>query len=414
MRILFLNNFFYERGGAEKSMFDTADVLGNGPNSVYFMSCRHRDNMPYRYDRHFVSDSDFKTTSAREALKLLGGIYRNFEAERKISALLDEIGGVDIAHLNNIMYRLGPSVIRYFNRKGIPVVFHLRDYNVVCGAVSMTANGRPCDACRDGRFSSVLSKRCKGGLAGSLVIYTTMVFYHRIMRYFDGVDTFISPSRFLRDKHVEMGFKGNIVVLPNFIYAERLKPAYGSVNGAYVFFGRLSREKGIGTLLNVCARLPRLRFKIIGTGPLEDECRRFIAEKGLRNVEMKGYIKGEGLYDEIRGAKAVVVPSEWYENNSKAILEAMALGKPVVASRIGGNPELVRDGETGYLFAPFSEDDLAEKLARLDRDGGFEEMGRRARAVIESDFNPQAYLRGLMEIYGDAIGRALRRRQGRS
>ncbi|GAB4390515.1 MAG: glycosyltransferase family 4 protein [Thermodesulfovibrionales bacterium] len=401
MNVLFINNFFYERGGAEKSLFDTAALLKGKGHGVYFFASAFKDNEPYEYERHFVSDVDFHGSFVK-SVRSISRVYHNFEADRKMRELLREIGGVDVAHINNIMYRIGPSIIRYLRKSGIPVVYHLRDYNLVCGAINLLADGRICEECAGLAFGAALRRRCKGGLAGGVVIATSMFFYHKIMKYFDGVSAFISPSRFLKDKYAELGFGKPIEVLPNFLDAGRFEPGYGAGDGSFVYFGRFSAEKGVSTLLRACRSLPGIRFKLIGEGPLLRDCMAYAAQNGMRNVTFYGHLRGAALYDEVRKSKAAVVPSEWYENNSKAIMEAMALGKPVIASGMGGNPELVTDGETGYLFDAFDAADLAAKIEKAAA-GDTGEMGRRAREIIETLHGPESYYRRLMDIYGRAI-----------
>jgi glycosyltransferase involved in cell wall biosynthesis len=407
MKILMVNNYFYERGGAEKSLFDAASLLDSHGHSTFFMSSKFSENKPYPFEQYFVSDVEFKSKTVAGSISALTRLYKNFEAEKQLEKYIDEIGCVDLAHINNIMYRIGPSIVPFFKKHGIPVVFHLRDYNLMCGAINLIANGKVCDACSDYRFSSAFQKRCKG-LAGSVIIASTMFFYHKVMKYFDDVDVFISPSSFLKNKYHEMGFNKRIEVLPNFLYPSKIKPAYGDIDNTYVYFGRFSEEKGIMTLLRACAQLKEIKFKIIGTGPQLEDAKAFVQENDLQNVRIMGYMKGEQLYDEIRAAKAAIVPSEWYENNSKAILESMALGKPVIASNIGGNPESVREGETGYLFEPFNMEDLVAKILLAENNPKRADMGRRARQIIETEYNPEQYYQKLMEIYSIARGAPVR------
>jgi glycosyltransferase involved in cell wall biosynthesis len=110
------------------------------------------------------------------------------------------------------------------------------------------------------------------------------------------------------------------------------------------------------------------------------------------------------LLEQIRDSAAVVLPSECYENNPRSVLEAFASGKPVIGSRIGGIPELVKDRETGLLFSPGDPRDLREKiLGLLKRPDMVAEMGKNARRLIEEKLNPDEYYRGLTGIYENAM-----------
>jgi glycosyltransferase involved in cell wall biosynthesis len=106
----------------------------------------------------------------------------------------------------------------------------------------------------------------------------------------------------------------------------------------------------------------------------------------------------------MRRALALVVPSIWYENFPRTIVEAFACGLPVIASRIGALAEIVRDGQTGLLFEPGSALDLAGKMAWARANPQrMAQMGAAARAQYEAEFSPEVNYRRLMEIYEDVL-----------
>jgi len=117
------------------------------------------------------------------------------------------------------------------------------------------------------------------------------------------------------------------------------------------------------------------------------------------NIKFLGYKTGEELKKEIRKSMFVVLPSEWYENNPRTVLESFALGKPVIGSRIGGIPELVRDGITGYTFEVGNVEDLKEKIVYLVKNPQkVVEFGKNARKFVEENHNPEKYYEKLMEV----------------
>jgi glycosyltransferase involved in cell wall biosynthesis len=173
----------------------------------------------------------------------------------------------------------------------------------------------------------------------------------------------------LKTKFVEAGFPGQkIEVFPNFIDFE---PATGgevavSLPGPYaVYVGRLSREKGLLTLVNAFTGLPHLPLKIVGSGPLENEMKGFVHDRGLENIEFAGYIDGPLKREILAGARFLIFPSECYESFGYTIIESYACGAPVIASDIGGARELVAEGETGFLFEPGNPEDLRRQISRL-------------------------------------------------
>ena len=191
-----------------------------------------------------------------------------------------------------------------------------------------------------------------------------------------------------------------IVVLRNGIDLEEYRPTYED-GGYALYFGRLSREKGVETLLKahreVAGEIP---LKIVGTGPIEAELK-----AKYPKAEFLGYRAGEELKSLVARASFVLVPSEWYENCPMTVLEAMALGKPIIASRMGGLPELVEDGKTGLLFGAGNVEELKERMLYLWKDRELRyEMGRAARKKAEQEFSLERHCEELLRIYRRLLG----------
>jgi glycosyltransferase involved in cell wall biosynthesis len=414
VQVLLANKFLFEKGGAEKSLFETARLLEAHGHQTRFFAMQHARNRPCADARHFVSEVDYEDSSLRMRLKAGARMLYSLEAARKLGGLLDG-SRIDIAHLNNIYHQLSPSILRTLHRRGVPMVMSLRDYKVVCGSYQMLAQDRPCEACRGGRHLQASLKRCvKDSLAASVLTTVEMTLHHRILGLYGLVDLFISPSAFLKDKVREMGFPGEVVHLPNFVGGlAEVAPQYGSARARLVYSGRLGREKGLATLMRAVKGLP-LRLEIIGEGPMREPLEALARQESIANVEFTGYLSGAPLQDHVRAATAVVVPSQWYENNPRSVIEAFALGKPVIGARIGGIPELVRHGDTGLTFTPGDVQALRgcidELLAHPTRAA---DMGRRGRHLVETELSPERHYAGLMQVYERAIARHRPRAGGR-
>jgi glycosyltransferase involved in cell wall biosynthesis len=363
------------------------------------------DNLPSEYAEFFVSNLDFNGTDGlRGKLKAAGRILYSFEAKANISRLLAR-ERPDIAHLHNICHQISPSIIDELKGRGVPVVMTLHDYKLTCPAYTLLSNGSICDDCAGGRFYKAFTKNCiKGSRLKSALSVIEMYLHHRVLRLYDKVDFFISPSRFLMDKTREMGFEGRIVHLPNSVDASALEPSFAAEDRTVVYFGRLSTEKGVGTLIEAAAGL-NVKLNIIGDGP--ERARLEAKSARADNIRFLGYKKGNELHEEIKRSMFVVIPSVWQENNPRSVLEAFALGKAVVGARIGGIQELVRDGETGMTFEPGDVADLREKIVTLATDDRkFVKMGRTARGYVEREFNTEIHYWELMNIYTEAINKA--------
>jgi glycosyltransferase involved in cell wall biosynthesis len=409
MKILLINKFHYLRGGSEVVYFGTANLLEHHGHKSLFFSMNHPDNLPCETSNFFMPYVDLVTNNGLVSqFKTAGRILYSFNAKKRLSKLLDKYQ-VDIAHLHNIHHQISPSILHELKKRKIPVVMTLHDFKMVCASYSMLADGRPCEACSGGKYFNALKNRCvKESKSKSALATLEMFLHHNVLDIYSNVDIFISPSLFLKNKLEEMGFKKDITHLPNFIDIKKFEQIKGDKedkhNNSIVYFGRLSSEKGLWTLLKAAKSLNGIEIKIIGDGPIKNTLEEKVKREGIDNINFLGYMKGEYLYKEIVKSKTVVMPSEWYENNPMSVIEAFALSKPVIGSRIGGIPELVRDNETGFTFESGNAEDLSEKIKELlGNTSLLRKMGENARRFVETELNPEKHYQRLMEIYQMAM-----------
>jgi len=404
MRIILVNKFLYPKGGDAISTLATGKLLSEKGHEVFFWGMKHPMNPQYTDAEYFVDNIDYEGNLSRKqkisnALKIL----YSFEAKKKIEKVIKRIKP-DVVHLNNFAHQISPSILDVLKKYGIPPIMTMRDYKIVCPSYSMLQDGKPCERCKNGKYYwCFLSKCTKNSYSKSMINVVEMYLHHRIMNIYDSIDVFISPSKFLKEKLKEMGFKHKIEYLPNFIYPEEFIPQYENKEKSICYFGRLSYEKGIATLIKAMKGLD-IKLKIIGDGPLKDSLKLKVKSDGMENVNFLGYKTGDELKNAIRNSMAVVLPSECYENNPRTVLEAFALGKPVIGARIGGIPELVKDGETGYTFEAGNVEDLRSKILMLTMaPNKIVQMGKNARRFVEEYFNSEKHYQELMKIYQMAI-----------
>lgn len=406
MKILLINKFLYLKGGDATSALSTGELLRRKGHEVIFWGMDSPLNKEYSYRDYFISNVDYNARNGiGKQIRMSFNLLYSFEAKQKIAKLLKDIGKPDIVHLHNFSHQISPSVLHIFKKYNIPVVMTMHDYKLVCASYAMLAKEKICEACKDGRYYQCFLKSCvKSSYAKSLLNTIEMYLHHKILHIYDLIDIFISPSRFLKNKVREMGFKGKVFYLPYFINFEAYHPRYDWKENSIVYFGRLSREKGLFTLIEAMRRLPDITLKIIGEGPLKESIGQRARDLGLKNIIMLGYMSGEKLKEEICKSMFVVLPSEWYENYPFAIIEGFALGKPAVGSRTGGIPELVIDNETGITFKLGDPDDLSAKINELvGRPDKIMEMGKAARLFVEKELNQEKHYTSLIEIYKTAL-----------
>jgi glycosyltransferase involved in cell wall biosynthesis len=271
---------------------------------------------------------------------------------------------------------------------------------LVCPAYKMHTQGAICEDCRGGALRNVIKKRCiKNSTAMSALVWLESTIHKSLNLYSTAVTRFVVPSRFFLAKFAEWGVDtGRFVHIPNSINVDAMV-CEREPGDAFVYVGRLVPEKGVATLIEAAARA-RVGLRIVGTGPEESHLRQLAAELG-GDVEFTGYLTGSALRAAIASARAVVVPSEWYENAPISVMEASAMGRCVVGADIGGIPELIREDETGFTFASGNVNALVEVLTRVQRLSveRLRSMGTAGREWMRAEFTPAAYLDRMLGLY---------------
>jgi len=405
MKILHINKYLYPKGGDAIVCLETGKLFASRGHDVSYWGMANDANPDYVGKEHLLPFIDYgENGEAAKSYKQAVGILYNREANRLLDNKIRK-ERPDIVHLHNYAHQISPSILHVINEYKIPAVMTMHDYKLVCASYALLSDGKICDKCKNSRYYNCLLEKCvKNSRAKSLLNTIEMYLHHNIMHIYDLIDTFIAPSDFIKNKVKEMGFKGTIAHLPNFISTEEYIPKYECDESSIVYFGRLSREKGLFTLIEAMRGIPGLTLKIVGEGPIKENLISKAESLGLINVKFLGYKRGDALKDEIKKSMFAVVPSEWYENNPRAVIESFALGKPVVAARIGGLPELVSDNINGITFESGNPADLREKIKRLmSNPESVFEMGRNARRYVEEELNSGEYYEKLMEIYAIVI-----------
>jgi glycosyltransferase involved in cell wall biosynthesis len=400
--LLNINNYHYRRGGADVAYLAQSELFENNGWNVVSFSMEHTQNLESKWSPFFPREIEYGRSYGihRKAESALKSIY-SWEAARKIGALIEHIRP-DVAHAHNIYHHLSPSILPVLKRHGIPIFLTLHDVKLLCPARTMFTGDSICEACKDDKLRNVVFKKCmKGSLPLSALVYVESTI-HRMMRVYEkNVSRFVSPSLFLLNKFVEWGWSpSRFVHIPNFVDATMFRPEYAP-GKAFLYFGRLSNEKGLTTLVRA-ASAANVPVWIVGTGP-EEPALRALAQSIGADVTFFGFQVGEALWDLVRRARAVVLPSEVYENAPISILEAYALGKCVVGSQIGGIPEIVRPRETGVLFEAMDVRALAEALSEVATlsNSRLSEWGERARTWVLEDFSPTRHYERLTKLYFD-------------
>jgi glycosyltransferase involved in cell wall biosynthesis len=235
-------------------------------------------------------------------------------------------------------------------------------------------------------------------VASSTVLAGMLTLHRAAGTWSRKVTRYIALNDFCRRKFIEAGLpQERILVKANFV--RDAAPPEGGPRRGLLFVGRLSPEKGVQTLSDALAVLPPQCLRAAGTGPQAD-----LLAQAAGDAGMLGALDAASVRREMGSAIALVLPSIWYENFPRTLVEAFSCGLPVIASRIGALAELVQDGVTGLLVEPSSASDLAAKMRwALEHPEAMREMGNRARAVYEAQYTEARNHEQLMAIYREAM-----------
>ncbi|HEU4481138.1 MAG TPA: glycosyltransferase family 4 protein [Actinomycetota bacterium] len=322
---------------------------------------------------------------------------------------------VDVAHFHNTFPLLSPSGYSACRSAGIPVVQTLRNFRLFCVNGLFFRDGHVCEDCigRTPPWPGVLHACYRSSRPQSAVIATMQTVHRGLRTWTRNVDAFIVPSHFLKTKLVEGGLPAELIEVKPNVLGVQPRPATGAHRyGLYV--GRISPEKGVGTLLRAWARVTAVPLKIVGDGPARSEAEELAKDLGLgTSVEFLGEKTRDDVHDLMERALFVVVPSESYETFGRVGLEALTHGTPVIASRLGALEETIREGTTGLHFGTGDAQDLAAKILwALEHPEAMRAMGEAGREEVRNAYSDDANFTRLMTIYERARDKAGRSQAG--
>lgn len=403
--LLQLNSYHYRRGGADVVYFEHEAIFSALGWKTAHLAMQHPRNEPSPWSEYFVDEIEFGHNYGTLAkIGMAAKVVYSLEARRKLSRLLERFRP-SIAHVHCIYHHLSPSVLPLLRERGVPVVLTAHDLKIACPAYKMLSRTRICERCKGGNLLHVVAGRCvRDSLAASTIVAVESFVSRQLGLYRRNLSRVVAPSRFYMQKLQEWGWPAEMLThIPNYVDATRYSPQF-EPGDYFVYFGRLAPEKGLLTLIRAAAEA-RVRLVIAGTGPLEAKARE-LASTG--QVQFVGHVSGDALWSLVRGSRAAVLPSEWYENAPMSILEAYALGKPVLGARIGGIPELVIEGESGVTFESGSVSSLAGALANMAAMSAtrLRAMGTRARQLCEQQFTLERYRSRMLDLYVGLKGEA--------
>lgn len=398
MKILMVDKYYFVKGGAERYLFELTEVLQANGHTVVPFAMQHPDNFETNFEEFFVDNIEYAMHStlqkAAHFFKIAGRMIYSTQARARMEKLIER-ERPDIAHLHMIDHQLSPSILLALKQRKIPVIQTVHQYKLVCPNYRLynPRTTKICEKCLGGDFYHPVFERCHKDSAIAGLLLAIESYLHRWTKIYEkNIDVFHVPSRFMGEKMRQAGIApGKIRHMPYTIKMDKFSPNYSN-RGYALYFGRLSDEKGILTLLQAMKDLPQVMLRVVGDGPQEPVLRSFVKQHDMKNIFFMGKKSGEELTRVVQDANFIIVPSEWYDNSPLVIYESMAYGKPVIAAKLGGMPELIVEGETGMLFDAGNAEQLREKIKFMwNHPGLLEKFGKAARAKAEQEFDPAAH-----------------------
>jgi glycosyltransferase involved in cell wall biosynthesis len=390
-------------------MFHTRTLLLEHGHEVIDFAMEHPRNVDSSYSDYFAPQRDYNDSDRSLVFRTrdaLSSVY-SISARRRLQRLLDDFEP-DIVHMHLVYHQLTLSVVDEVAARGLPSVMTLHDYKIGCPAYELYRDGRPCTLCTTGPVENVVRHRClKGSLPASLLA-AAEARLARTRGSYAKIDAFVAPSRFAGEVAISTGIDPRTVhVVPNFLPAEEIGEPVAAFAAAPRFFfaGRLEAVKGVREILDAFADGdPALGTLVLAGagGELEGDVEAAAAR--LPNVEYLGRLPREEVFAQLRRSRAILMPVRWHENNPMSLLEARAIGVPVICTALGGLPDMVGDGEDGFVIPPADVAALRTAIARLAADRPLaESMGRRGNERLHRDNTPAVHYERLMAAYDAAM-----------
>jgi glycosyltransferase involved in cell wall biosynthesis len=405
MKILMVNSFYYIRGGAERCFFDLTKLLENHGHHVIPFCMRNPKNKFNPESEFWASYIDFpslmsRKTSITNVIKAVGRVIYSREAKNAIKKVITR-HRPDIAHIHGIAHELSPSILDGLSSMRIPTIFTLHDYKIKCPNTNFISQDKVCEKCYGGKFYNVARYRCKRNNIFASILAGVEAYTHNLLKIYEkNVNCFISPSKFLKNKMHNHGFRTKTVHIPNFINMDRFKPSEKEKKKYCVYLGRIEKIKGVLTLAKAINLTDKVNLIVAGRGEAEPLMRIELSQKKSNKIEFLGHIDTNEIIQLVQEAQFSIIPSEWYENNPMSALESMACGTPVIGANIGGIPEIVQDGVNGLLFEPGDYRQLSKKIEVLrDRPDLCRRMGENGRRMVLQVNNPETHYEKTFDLY---------------
>ncbi len=390
-RVLIVHNF-YQIGGGEHTVFENEKRMLQ--EHGHYVSEYTRDNAELKRSLLKKAVLPFTTVFS---LKTYREVKKRIRAER-----------IDLVHCHNTFPLISPSVYYAARNCGVPVVQTVHNFRFICPNGVLSLNGKPCTACPEKGLGCALANRCYRKSWVQTFALVNMLRVHRALGTYRKI-RYIFLTDFNREKFRTLlgDWLDRQFTKPNFEYIDTDSIAglganfTNSIRGnAWVYIGRLEKDKGIDFLLKAWDSETERELYIFGNGELQEAVR----DACSRNprLHLMGFQPRETVLEYLQRARGMIFPTDLYEGFPMTIIEAFAMGTPVVCSDIGNGADIVRKYDAGIPYEVRDAEALRAALRRVE--DSFSVYSLNARTAYEENFTPEENYRQLKLIYEELTG----------
>ncbi|ODB89575.1 hypothetical protein A3194_10465 [Candidatus Thiodiazotropha endoloripes] len=377
--ILIAHNKYIHYGGEDSVVESEVKMLRKYGHNVYVYE-RENSLLKNKSKLKILADSVW----SKKTVKDLEEIFKEFKP--------------DVIHVHNTLPQISPSIYWVASKYNIPAIQTIHNFRLSCLQAMFLRNNKICELCK-GKLplKGIINKCYRDSFAASTTLAISLIAHRVLGTYKRKINIYIALNEFCKEKLIEMGVpKSKILIKPNFVQPP--KQMNTEKNGNPLYVGRLSEEKGIQVLVNAIKSIPKYNFDVAGDGPKKS------LFKNAHNVNLLGNISQQKVIDLMSNAPFIIVPSLWYENMPRTIVESFSMGTPVIASDIGALSRLVDHGKTGLLFKTGSTNDLIRTIKwSLREKKKIMKMGVLAKEKYNINYTEDVNYRALTSIYNHAL-----------
>lgn len=306
---------------------------------------------------------------------------------------------IDIVHVHNTLPLISPSVYYSAKKYKVPVIQTIHNFRLLCPGATFTRNNKICEECIEKNlFWSIKNKCYRESFIQSLVSALNIKF-HRIIGTYKKVDGYIALTEFNKSKLKTLIEEEKIFIKPNFTSFKDIEISKVEERKYFLYLGRIDKLKGINLILRAWKEIKDEELYIVGTGPYEEEAKRYVLENKLYNVKFLGFKSRSEVNNILKYSKALIIASQWYEGFPMTIVESFAFGVPVVAGEIGNIPYIVKSKVNGLLYEYDKYKSLVEKINIIKNIKIQEKLSLGANESFNSNYNKFINYNELISIY---------------